>query len=293
MIKIILREPIFHFLIIGALLHIAYSLLNQDTTSRDNDKNIIVVNDSILRNLLNIRNKNPLGNFDVNAALASLDNKEKEELVAEYVEEEALYRMALKMGLNENDFIIKRRMIQKLLFLLEDLNTSQIEISDDKLFAYYEAHNEEFKTSDKISFTHIFLSFDQHGDNTRDKAGNLLAFINDKRVDVSEASSHGDRFPLNHMYTQVTPTQTTSYFGNKFSTALFELEQKNEWQGPIESGYGYHLVYINARESGRIPAFNSIRNQVTESYLYREKFYLNKLTREGIVEKFSVIREYE
>jgi parvulin-like peptidyl-prolyl cis-trans isomerase-like protein len=288
----IVKEPIFHFLLAGALLYLAYQYLNPVPADSYND-NIIVVNDSILKNMLNVRSKNPEGQFNVNAALASLDEKEKEVLAMEYIEEEALYRMALEMGLNENDFIIKRRMIQKLSFLLEDLNTGKIDTSNDNLLAYYETNSEEFKTDDKVSFAHVYLSSDHHGENTITKAENTLKLLNNKQVEMSDALSHGDRFPLNHKYTKITPTQSKSHFGIKFSDSLFKLEPEDYWQGPIESGYGYHLVYINSKESGYIPPYESIRDLVTNSYTYREKQRLNRLSRQSIIEKYSVLREYE
>lgn len=292
MLKKIVREPIFHFLLVGALLYLAYQLLNPAATDNYND-NTIVINDSVLKNMLNVRNKRSEGEFDVDAALAALDEKEKGVLVNEYVEEEALYRMALELGLNENDFIIKRRMIQKLSFLLEDLNTGKIDTSNDNLLAYYKTNSEEFKTDDKISFAHVYLSSDQHGENTITKAESTLKLLNNKHLEISEALSHGDRFPLSHKYTKITPTQSRSHFGIKFSDSLFKLEPEDYWQGPIESGYGYHLVYINSKESGYIPSFESIRDFVANSYTYREKQRLNKLSRQSIIEKYSVLREYE
>jgi hypothetical protein len=292
MLKKIVREPVFHFLLAGSLLYLVYQFLNPAPANKHDDSKI-VVNESILKNMLNVRSKTPEAQFNVTAALASLNKKEKDVLANEYIEEEALYRMALEMGLNENDFIIKRRLIQKLSFLLEDLNTSKIDINNDNLLAYYETNREEFRVADKVSFSHVYLSTDQHGENAITMARNTLKHLNSKQVKTSEALFHGDRFPLNHTSTKITPIQTKAHFGVKFSDTLFALEPENYWQGPVESGYGYHLIYVDSRESGYVPAFESIRDFVANSYRYREKHRLNKLSRQSIIEKFSVLREYE
>jgi peptidyl-prolyl cis-trans isomerase C len=292
MLKKIIKDPIFYFFVAGAVLYLVHQLLNPDSANSYSDK-IIVVDELVLKNLLNIRNRNPELEYDVDIALAALSSKEKNALASKYIEEEALYRMALEMGLNENDYIIKQRMIQKLQFLLEDLNTNQIDIHDKNLVNYYKTNADKFKTASTLSFGHVFLSSDQHNDNIFEKANSLLELLNKDHTKVRDAVRQGDRFPLNHFYTDVSSRQVTSHFGKKFSAGLFDLETQTLWQGPLRSSYGYHLVYISNKEAGQIPTFDSIRNSVTDAYKYEEKKRLNRIARQSIIDKYSVVKEYE
>ena len=288
----IIKEPIFYFFMAGIFLYLTQQLLNPNSANSYSDKTI-VVNELVLKNLLNIRNRNPQLEYDADIALAALSAEEKNILASQYIEEEALYRMALEMGLNENDYIIKQRMIQKLQFLLEDLNTNQIDINDENLINYYKANTEKFKTASTLSFTHVFLSSDQHKDNIFEKAETLLELLNKSHTKVGDAVRQGDRFPLNHFYTDVSSRQVTSHFGRKFSAAIFDFEAQTLWQGPLQSSYGYHLVYVSNKKAGHIPTFDSIRNSVTNAYMYEEKQRLNKMARQSIIDKYTVVKEYE
>jgi len=292
MLKKIIKDPIFYFFVAGAVLYLVHQLLNPDSANSYSDKTI-VVDELVLKNLLNIRNRNPQREYDVDLALASLSPDRMNELALEYIEEEALYRMALEMGLNENDYIIKQRMIQKLQFLLEDLNTNQISINDENLVNYYKINTDKFKTASTLSFGHVFLSSEQHRDNTFEKADELRELLNKDHIIGRDAVRQGDRFPLNNFYTDVSRRQVTSHFGKKFSASLFGLEAQTLWQGPLRSSYGYHLVLISNKKAGQVPAFDSIRNLVTDAYKYEEKKRLNKIARQNIIDKYSVVKEYE
>jgi PPIC-type PPIASE domain len=292
MILKLIKEPMLQFLLAGAVLYIGYQFFNPTVAGNYGNK-VIVVNDSTLKSLLNIRNKQMDDEFDVNTAFASLGVIEKQNLVNEYIEEEALYRMALEMGLDENDFIIRRRMVQKLSFLLEDLNISQIGFSEGELKTYYDEHADEFSTASKLSFTHVYLAEDKTGETSYSRARDLLVLLNSKPVVVGEALSHGDDFPLKQSYAHLTPNQTTAVFGRKFSDELFETDIDNRWQGPLQSGFGYHLVYIEDREAGHIAPFDSVRDEVALAWQYREKQRLNRLARQSIIENYQVVRKYD
>jgi hypothetical protein len=288
----LIKEPMLQFFLTGALLYLAFQVFNPGIAGEQGNKPIVVDN-SVLKNLLNIRNQKLVDEFDVNVAFDSLEAIEKESLAADYIEQEAFYRMALEMGLDQNDFVIRRRMMQKLSFLIEDLNTSQIEFADDTLKAYYDEHAEEFGTASKLSFTHVYLAENDSSDSAFSRASELLSRFNSKRMSLDKALSHGDRFPLQASYENLTATQTSALFGTDFSRTLFSLTGENSWHGPLQSGYGYHVVYIKNRELGHIPAFASMRDEIATAYQYSEKLRLNRLARLGIVENYEVLSLYD
>ena len=111
------RDPLVQFLLIGGALFAVYSLLNLGPDG----------NDPKAHRGQPGRRSSPscsIGpmrfQFDLfDRGLDELTLAERQALVDEYVREEALYREALAMGLNQGDYIIRQRLIQRLDFLLE------------------------------------------------------------------------------------------------------------------------------------------------------------------------------
>ncbi len=248
----LLREPLLHFLAIGALLFVVYSIVS-DGDRADDELRI------------------EIGAADI-AYLEKVWQQqwrreptawELQRLIDDRIREEILYREAIALSLDADDTIIRRRLAQKMQFLAEDL-ASQVEPSDEQLLAFYNDNHDELTDPAQFSFTHIYFSRDQRGDKAAADAERVRRELLDRAVE--RAPEHGDRFMLESDFEALTERQVARLFGNEFAHEVFQLTP-GEWAGPLESGYGVHLVRISNTEPARLPEFEEVRSQVTNLYL--------------------------
>ena len=156
--------------------------------------------------------------------------RELDGLVDQYLKEEIYYREALHLGLDRDDTIVRRRMLQKLTFLTEDLAVSDAP-TGDTLKQYHQANSEQYKQPKRYSFQHRYFSTDR-----RDNAEQIAAQA------VTEKSLLGDPFMLQRQYAQRSEREIGDLFGREFATALAALKPDQQWQGPLRSAYGWHAV---------------------------------------------------
>ncbi len=179
-------------------------------------------------------------------------------LVDAHVREEMLVREALKMGLDANDVIVRRRLAQKLTFLTEDLALLEPATEAD-LVEFFESNVERYQVPARFTFSHIYFSPDRREAARADAEAALPAVNEDNWRTI------GDPFMLRRTYAHVTVADIRKDFGTAFSQALPELEGDG-WVGPVESGYGFHLVRIDRRTASRLPDFGEVRDRVATDY---------------------------
>jgi parvulin-like peptidyl-prolyl isomerase len=190
-------------------------------------------------------------------------------MVEDKVREEVLYREGLAMGLDKDDTIVKRRMAQKMQFLAEDVAAAH-EPSTAELKAWFERNREKFALPRRYSFRHVYFSPDKRGKNAQLDASNTLAKIAGQQEDSKIAVSTGDSFMFQDYYGDRTPSAIAKEFGPQFAVVLEKLTP-GSWQGPVESGYGWHLVFVDTVIPGRIPAFEEIEPDVKTAWLGEQK----------------------
>jgi len=190
-------------------------------------------------------------------------------LVEDKIQEEILYREALAMGLDKDDTIVRRRMAQKMRFLAEDVATAR-EPTTAELKTWYEKNNQKFMIPSRVSFRHLYFSFDRRGQHARDDAVAALAKFAGEPEDSKLATSLADPFMFQDYYGDRAPGQLAKEFGPGFAQSVSELTP-GSWQGPIESGYGWHLVWIESVIPGRIPDFEEIEPEVQTAWLGDQK----------------------
>ncbi|MBS0321755.1 MAG: peptidyl-prolyl cis-trans isomerase [Proteobacteria bacterium] len=181
-------------------------------------------------------------------------------LVDTKVREEVLYREALTLGLDRDDSIVKRRMAQKMEFLAEDVS-SLAEPKPGELKAWYAANASRFALPPRGSFRHIYFSPDKRGAKARGDAERALESLHGEPASSDRVARVGDPYMFQDYYADRAADQIAAQFGPGFAQALFKLKP-GEWTGPIESGYGWHLVYIDSLTPGRIPSFEEIEPDV-------------------------------
>ena len=288
----IIRDPLTHFLVIGLGLFVLFDLVASDEAMYDSK--VINVDRDALLTFVQYRSRA----FEPQAAAARLDamsEDELERLIDDYVREEALHREAKALGVDKNDYIIKRRMIQSIEFITDGFVTAAVDVSDEDIAARYEASRGDYYISPFVTFTHVFFDGERRSrDVTLAMATAKLAELNEQQVQFSDAPRHGDRFPYFVNYVERDPQFVVSHFGTAMGEAIFELEPAEAmWHGPFESEYGMHLVLLTRRVDGRYPELAEIEASVRDDAEREKIAALKDKAIQAIVETYEVRRSYE
>jgi hypothetical protein len=273
-IQKIWREPLVHFLLIGALLFILFDLTREE--SGDPANRILVSQNQVEQLAAQFKR----------TWLRPPTEKELAGLIESYVRDEVYYREAVAMGLDRNDPQVRQRMRLKLEFLLEDLTAEQPP-TDEVLDTYLQEHPEKFRIEPRLSFRQVFLSFDR-GQALDTEAEKLLVEL--QRGEATE--SLGDPTMLPYEQTAVPERMIARTFGERFAKAVMELEP-GAWQGPLFSGLGAHLVLVTDRAEGRLPNLAEIRTGVEQEYLAERRRELKESAYRKLREGYEVVIEEE
>lgn len=267
------KEPLLHFLIIGALIFVLFSLANKEEATVSNNK-IVVTTAEIERlsdNWSKKWNRLPTEN-------------ELQGLVDSYIKEEVYYREALALGLDQDDTILRRRLMQKMEFLSNDL--ADLSTPDETtLNKYFLDNQEKYELPPRISFTHIYFSLDKRGVKAFEDAKSVLSELN-----VLRAPERGDSFMMEYDFVQETPFEVERLFGKSFAGQIFQLET-DTWQGPIGSGYGLHLVRISEKIDARMPELASVIEKVRTDLMFEQRQKMNKEIYERFKERYEIVIE--
>jgi parvulin-like peptidyl-prolyl isomerase len=255
----LLREPLLHFAVAGALLFAVYGYLNRGRADGDAPKQIVLTQGDLSQIVVLFQSQ----------WRRQPTPEELARLVENKVQEEILYREALALGLDENDTIVKRRMAQKMQFLAEDVAAAR-EPSAAELESWYANNTEKFAQPARVSFRHLYFSPDRRGERARGDATRALSQLAAEAEDSKLASSLADPFMFQDYYRDRAPDSVAKEFGPRFAEALVELTP-GSWQGPIESGYGWHLVFVDTVVPGRVPAFEEVEPDVKTAWLAEQK----------------------
>ena len=271
----LLHEPFLHFLLLGSLLFALSHYLDE----RSRLTRITITRDQVRRIAEGYRMQ--YGNLP---AATQLDG-----LVDRFVEEEIFYREALKLGLDREDEIVRRRLAQKYEFLQQDLSTPA-EPTETQLRAYYVQHLDQYQVPARITFTQVYFSPDQRGEEgARDFADKLAASLN--RRGNTPTVDQGDRFPGSNAYAGLSREDLARVFGEKGLTQeIFSIEP-NHWSAPLRSGFGWHTVYVTAKQPSQEAAFDDVRQSVRLDYNEAERNRRNIEALAKLRTHFVIIRE--
>jgi hypothetical protein len=267
-----LREPLLHFLLIGAVLFMLYRVLNG--AGEEAPRSIVVSSsrvDALAENFARTWMRPPT-------------TEELQGLVDDYVAEEVYYREAIAMGLDRDDTVIRRRLRQKMEFVTDDV-TSMVPVTDVQLQAYLDAHREQFVAPGQVTFQQVFLSRDKRGDAVQRDAEQLL----DQLASPGPPSplDVGDATLLPGSMTNATPADVDGTFGAEFAEAVMKVPA-GQWSGPIASGYGLHLVRVEKIEPGSLPALATIRPAVEREWQAHQRKQAKEALFEQLRSKYDV-----
>lgn len=258
--KRLLREPLVHFLLIGGLLFAVHSVTSPGRGTPAAASREIRLSHGELAQLVVLFTsqwrREPTA-------------EEFNRLVEDKIQGEILYREALAMGLDKGDEIVRRRMAQKMQFLAEDVAAAR-EPTSEQLRVWYEKNRASFAQPPRVSFRHLYFSPDRRGARAREDAAQALAKLAGQPEDAKIAASFADRFMFQDHYRDRAPEFLGKEFGPQFARAVAALPPAS-WQGPVESGFGWHLVFVDTVIPGRVPAFEEIEAEVRTAWLAQQK----------------------
>lgn len=213
--------------------------------------------------------------------------EELQKLIDTRVRETVLYEEAKKMGLEKDDVVITRRVVLQYRNLVESLLIPP-DPTEEELSTYYQENIEAYTPDERISFTQIFFDPDKRGESTLDDAEKTLTVLQNRKSLPDSYGAYGDKFMLANVYANITSLELRKYFGSGFMESVLQLDP-NVWVGPVLSGYGTHLVYINEKQVADAPLLEEVREQVLADYLDEEKAELVKLYFESVVARYEVV----
>ncbi len=242
-----LREPLLHFLLLGALLFALYGWLNRGLGT--SPKEVVV-------------SRGQIDNLQAQFARTwrrAPTPAELSGLVDTWVREEILYREGIAMGLERDDTVVRRRVSQKVEFLADGLAPSVPTTAE--LQAWLDAHADDYRIAPTYSLRQLYFDPARH-------PGRLEGDISAARLALSQGKSvHGDSTMLPQELESASASEVVRVFGNDFEQALKTLPV-GEWRGPVRSGFGLHLVELRARDGGRPATLDEARQAVERDLLH-------------------------
>ncbi|MBP2647750.1 MAG: hypothetical protein H6Q77_1374 [Gemmatimonadetes bacterium] len=257
--KRILHEPLLHFLLLGAILFGLFRFFQPADGRGASSRRIVLSLEDLMQpaQLFQAQWRRPPTADEFNS------------MVENRVREEVLYREALAMGLDVDDEIVRRRMAQKMEFLSEDV-TESYEPSADTLRAWFARHADQFAEPQRLSFRHLYFSPDRRGPRTELDAQRALARISGQPEATPLGEALADPFMYQDYYRDQTEETLSREFGPGFAHAVEGLPS-GSWQGPVQSGLGWHLVFVDASIPGRPAAYENVEAEVRTAWLAEQK----------------------
>lgn len=261
--KKLYKEPLLHFIVLAIGLFVLHSAVSHEDADAD-VKRIVVDQDNLLK-FIQYRTKS-FEPVTAQKQLHSLSDDELQKIIDDYVWEEALYREARTLGLDRDDYVIKRRLIQKVDYVARGFAESFNEISEEEVKKYFEENKNDYYVDPRITFTHIFFSTERHGaDKAKMLAEQKLAELQKNNATFNDASKHGERFLYGMNYVERSEMYVESHFGAEMAKQVFSLEpNKQQWYGPFVSNHGAHLVMVTQKQAGYMPLLAEVRTRVAQ-----------------------------
>ena len=272
----LIKDPLLHFLLIGALLFLVFELIKSPVGNQEN--RIVITRgdiDALQANFARTWQRPPTEN-------------EISGLIKEKVRDEIAYREAVAMGLDQGDSVIRRRLRMKMELIVEDV-AGLSSPTDEDLEAYLVEHRESFHQQPQVSFMHVYLNSDKRGARVEDDARQILAKVSAAGVDADpEAYSDPNMLPKKLPLYYIN--DIGRLFGVDFSRQILEVKPGG-WTGPVWSSYGLHLVYVWERIEGRDPKLDEVRKEVEREWSAKRRKEFKEETYNKLRERYTIVIE--
>jgi peptidyl-prolyl cis-trans isomerase C len=268
----ILREPLLHFALLGALIFV---VAHRIEASRDQERSHIVIDRALVERIANLQ---------VTQSGVRPSQTQLAALVDSYIDDEVLFREAHRLGLEQDDEIVRRRLIQKLEFLQQGVAVTTPNEAD--LRAYFDAHRGYFERPARVSFRHLYFSADRDGDT----AAQDRALQAHDRI-TAGGIPQSDVFPLDDALADLDYSEAARLFGaSAFVDALFKAPA-GAWSQPVRSGFGWHLIYVTQRTEPRSDDYDALKDEVRAAYLRDAAASAKRRSLDVLRERYRVVRE--
>jgi peptidyl-prolyl cis-trans isomerase C len=259
LVKKLAREPLVHFLLLGALIFAINAWRERQRPAKTETARIEITAGTIAR----------LSEGFANQWHRAPNAAELRGMVNDHVREEVLYREALALGLDGNDTIVRRRLAQKMEFLGQDIATAvpPNEIALRKFFGENASH---YAQAARLSFQHIYFSKEKRGDQLDANARAALAALANGASD----DSVGDPFLRESEFSDANQIEISGALGREFAVQVMTLPT-GDWRGPVTSSYGMHLVRISRRSEPQAVEFESVRDAVARDFSEQRRLAAN------------------
>ena len=281
MLRRLSLEPLLHFLLIGLLLFVVYDRLHPGAETRTDSTRIVLTSDDFEQ----------LGVTWLAQGRPPPTPEQMQSLIELRVREEVLYREGMTLGLDKDDTIVKRRIAQKMEFLAEGASIDS-NPSPDALRVWFKDNAQRFSLPPRVSFRHLYFSPDRRGEHAREAAVNALTRFSGKPRDRKDAESLGDPFMDRDYYGDRSAEDMAKLFGSNFAREIVNLKT-GHWQGPIESGYGWHLVFIDTSVATRVPSFEEIEPEIRAEWIEDHRAEFKRKTYEAMRARYQVVTPAE
>ncbi len=238
------RDPLVHFLLFGGALFAFFAWRGD---SLPPDSRTISVSREVQAGL-SLQFERSLQRAPTDAELQGLIDR--------WVRDEVLYREALRLGLDQDDAVVRRRLAKK----MDGLAGAQAEIaepSDAVLKDWLKANSSQFETGTRYSFDQLYFSSESAAKAALQALGKRPA-----EADEARAPALGEAIALPASVSGRRQSDVESQFGQQFLSGMRSLSVSQNWQGPLVSGFGWHLVKLREAKGGRLPPFAEIRSRV-------------------------------
>lgn len=275
LVKNLVREPLIHFLLLGAVIFGAFKFISSETI----EPGKILITQGRIESL-----EIAFSRTWRRPPTAS----ELEGLIRDYVREEVFAREAIALGLDKDDTIIRRRLRQKLEFVSEDF-AAHADPTEEQLRAYLKAHADAFRGDRRFTFRQVYLNPQQRGKNLHRDASQLIAQLR-RSGGQTDISALGDSLLLENEFNGIVAAEVVKQFGEQFVATLGELPV-GQWEGPIESGFGVHLVLMTERTDGSMPALEDVRAAVRREWINTRRLEANEKFYGTLLQRYTVTIE--
>lgn len=256
-----MKEPLVYFLVVGLMLFVVFDILPRSPA--DDARSIIVTSEELLP-LIMFRNQR-LRQDDAGEFLLNMPEENRQKLIEDYVKEEVLYREAIALGLNENNYTARRRLISQLEYINQGFIYESLTLTDQDLQDHYDENKDRYFVAPQITFTHVYFSAETAGvEAAEQSARGKLAELNDSSVAFHLAATHSEHFLYHRNYVNKEAEEVASHFGDQFASRVFAFDVSDVWQGPIASSYGSHLILLSSSKPGYYPALQEVQARVAD-----------------------------
>ena len=271
-----LAEPTLHFLIFGAAVFAAHAWL-APPAAEESGGDVIAVPAEMVAGLRE--------DFIARMGMAPTDS-ELNGLIDDHVGEEVLYREALALGLDRHDLVVRRRLVQNMQFLLQDISATE-EPTEAELADFVRRRPERYGAPARLTFSHVFLSTDRRGPSSEREAIALLARLRAEGASTDDAVANGDPFMLGHRFRKQTRDQVANRFGPRFADTLMTLPVE-AWSEPVGSRYGVHLVWVDERLEAGPPRLDRVRDRARRDLVAERRRHAERRKIAELRERYTV-----